>query len=158
MTKQRSCLLLLVVLMLLPGMTLPAGAAEGPSATVMVSAVVARYAHIQLDQPSGINVSAQDVARGYVDVERSVQVQVRSNAPDGYTLAFECDCGSIRQAQVQGLAGALQFGAATAYTMRPAAGLGMWVDRMNLRFRFLLASDTAPGMLPWPVRISLMAT
>jgi hypothetical protein len=155
MSKPRLYPLLSVVL-LLAAMILPVRAAQAASATVTVSAVVAHHARIQLDQPSVISVSAEDIARGYVDVERSVQVLVRSNAHDGYTLAFDCECHSIRQAQVQGVAGGLQVGAATAYAVRPAAGPGMWVDRVNLRFRFLLADDARPGTHAWPIRISLM--
>jgi hypothetical protein len=121
-----------------------------------VAAVVARRASISIAQPSSITFTAADVARGWVDVEAPVQVLVRSNIPQGYTLVFERRGDAVREVQVLGLGTPLVLAGGPAMGARPAPAKGYWTDAVTLRFRFALPAGTPPGEQAWPVQISLL--
>lgn len=132
----------------------PARAAEG---TLLVSAVIARHTSIRIAPPASISISEEDLARGYVEIAAPVEVTVQSNVPQGYALVFERQGEQVLQAHVQGPDGPLLVGSTAATASRPAAGPGMWRDRLQLRFRFDLASGARTGQHPWPLNISLMS-
>ena len=52
-----------------------------------VSVVVRPMAELELrSAPAGLDISAADLRRGYIDVPQPTQVTVRSNSPNGYAL------------------------------------------------------------------------
>jgi hypothetical protein len=136
---------------------LAAGPAHAFQGTLVVSANVARHTSIRIAPPASITLSAEDVARGYVEIAAPVEVTVQSNVPQGYALVFERQGEQVRQAHVQGPDGALLVASTGAVATRPPAGPGMWRDRLQLRFRFDLAAGARPGQHPWPLNISLMS-
>lgn len=139
------------------GVLAPLGAAHALEGTLLVSAVVARHTSIRIAPPAAISISEEDLARGYVEIAAPVEVTVRSNVPQGYALVFERQGEQVRQARVQGPDGALLVGSTGVVATRPAAGPGMWSDRLQLRFRFELAPQARAGQHPWPLSISLMS-
>lgn len=130
--------------------------AQGAQASLSVTAVIPRRTSIRIVQPPRVTVSDRDVARGFVEVDVPVEVVVRSNAAEGYALAFERHGDAFAQVQVLGLAQPLVFAAGGAIANRPAAGRGLWRDEVMLRFRFTLSAGTRAGEHRWPVQISLM--
>lgn len=129
-------------------------AAQAP---LLVSATIQRHASIQLAPPASITISEADVARGYIQLDTPLQVTVRSNAPQGYTLVFETHQGPVQRTVVEGLATTIVADSGAATAVRPAAGPGVWRDVVHLRFRFELARGARPGTVPWPVQISMMS-
>lgn len=151
----RSMLPMAAILAAIGGQCAPAHA-DASQAALTVRAKVARHASIRMAPPPTLTISEADVARGYVEVAAPVDVHVQSNGQDGYLLAFECRCEDVRLAHVQGLQSELTVGSAGASSARPAAGPGLWRERLQLRFRFDLAPDARPGELAWPLNISMM--
>lgn len=149
-----------MVLSLAAGNAVADSRAGGPTAqaSLRVTAVVQRFATLRVATPNSIAVSEADVARGYVELAAPVEVMVRSNVAEGYTLAFGRSGPSIERAHVLGLARELVVGSGMAMATRPAAGRGMWRDVLQLRFRFDLAPDTRAGQHPWPIHISMMSS
>ena len=138
------------------GLALACGSAraEGGQGLLAVRAVVARHASVSVAPPVSIAVSAEDVARGYLELP--VPVTVRGNMSEGYSLLFERRAGEFGDVRILGLDQPLVVGAAGAVSTRPAPGHGMWRDQLSLRFRLALAPGATPGERAWPVRISLL--
>lgn len=151
----RSCLATAsaVLGLLLPGTQ----AAAGASQAVVVRATVLRHASIRIAPPATLTISEADVARGYVELAAPVEVEVQSNVREGYALVFERRGEQVRQVHVGGLPSALLVGDANAIAARPAAGRGLWRERLQLRLRFDLGPQARAGEHPWPLDISMLS-
>lgn len=130
--------------------------ADDRSAALTVKAVVVRYASLKVVQPPLIEITTADVVRGYVDAQ--VQVLVRGNMPEGYTLLLEGRGQGIGDVILPRLADSLSLGAQETSYHRAAPGRGRWQDQFALRFRIKLLPTTAPGQHPWPLGISLLTS
>ena len=110
---------------------------------------------MQVNAPTSFTLSAEDVSRGFIELQVPVQIQVQSNVPQGYTLAFERSGDNVRQAVLQMSGAVVRVGDGTVLTSRPAPSAGRWRDHLLLRVRFELAADVQRGEHPWPLRISM---
>jgi hypothetical protein len=122
---------------------------------LQVTARVMPFASMQVNAPTSFTVSAADVSRGFVELQVPVQINVHSNVPEGYTLAFDRSGDNVRQAVVQMPGAEVRVGDGTARAARPAPSTGRWRDHLLLRVRFDLAADVQRGEHPWPLRISM---
>lgn len=134
--------------------TAPQASAAG--ARVMVSATVLKHARLSMtDQPATLEITAADVARGYVDVADAGQISIRSNSPR-YMLEFAVQDGFFRRIDVTGLGEDVMLGAAGGIASRRAAGPAV-TEVVSMRYRFVLAASMQPGSYPWPMRLSVSA-
>src|SRR5438876_2074615 len=86
MRKQGSLLTLLAAV---TAMSAPVYAGSSTAQMTVSVQVIARTILTVDAQPSAVNVTADDIARGYVDVPQAVAFRVRSNSREGYTLTFQ---------------------------------------------------------------------
>lgn len=122
----------------------------------MVSATVLKHARLSMTgHPATLEVTAADVARGYVDVADAGQISIRSNSPR-YMLEFAVRDGFFRSIDVAGLGEAVMLGATGGVASRPAAGPAVSTT-MRLRYRFMLAAAAHPGTYAWPMSVSITA-
>ena len=135
------------------GCFVSAGAKEAHT-TFTVGATVRAVANLQLTAaPDSLEISARDVAQGYIDVPETTQLSIRSNSAQGFALEFLPVAPLFRGMTVSGLDGETALGAEG----------GMVVQRwqhahpvnLALRYRFMLAPGLSAGSYPWPVRISV---
>ena len=146
MVKQTTILLSLLAI----AVFLPSAYANSASATMNVSvSVIARTIVTVGQQPAVIDVTANDIQRGYIDLPAAVAFQVRSNARNGYVLQFEPIGGPFSRAQVK-------WGNSTAVV----GADGTWLSRSSqpgiatglLDVRLVLTADATPGSYAWPIR------
>ena len=130
--------------------------AAQPTGQLQVSAVVPRHAAIRMNAPSSFAISEADVQRGYVDVASPMEVSVRSNVPQGYTLALQNQGEQVLEAVVHGLVAPLVVAGGGGLVSRPAPRNGLWTDTLQLRVRFQLSAKARPGTHAWPLVISMM--
>jgi hypothetical protein len=129
-----------------------AHAASVGSSTMKVTANVLPYLRLQvLKQVSTLNVTPEDVARGYVDVPAATDLVAKTNDRNGFSLSFNARSNVFRRAQVTGLAGGVELGREGGMAHQPFTGHQML---MRLSYRFFLAPEVAPGSYPWPLQIS----
>jgi hypothetical protein len=131
-------------------------AAAAGQAQLVVSATVPRHASIRIQPPASLTISHEDVARGYVEVPAPIEVQVRSNAPEGYTLVFQPIGDGIGRVVVEGPAQRVVADAAGAVLARPAPARGVWSESLQLRVRFELTAEARPGVQAWPLQVAMM--
>ncbi|MHB1123118.1 MAG: hypothetical protein ACYC0T_10410 [Ramlibacter sp.] len=130
--------------------------ASAAEARVMVAATVLKHARMNItEQPATLEITAADVARGYVEVAEAGQISVRSNSP-GFMLEFAVRGGLFRRISVGGLGQEVELDAAGGIAARPAAGPGVSTT-MKPQYRFMLAASARPGIYAWPMRLSVTA-
>jgi SOS response regulatory protein OraA/RecX len=122
------------------------------SSTMKVTANVLPYLRLQvLKQVSTLDVTPEDVARGYIDVPAATDLMAKTNDRNGFSLSFDARSNVFRKAQVTGLVSGLELGPDGGMAHQPFTGNQML---MRLSYRFFLAPEVAPGSYPWPLQIS----
>jgi len=117
-----------------------------------VTANVLPYLRLQvLKQASTLDVTPEDIARGYIDVPAATDLMAKTNDRNGFSLSFDARSNVFRKAQVTGLVNGLELGPEGGMTHQPFTGNQML---MRLSYRFFLAPEVAPGSYPWPLQIS----
>lgn len=139
-------------------MVAPAPAAMATEqAKVTVSATVLKRASLRvLAQPAAVVVTAEDIARGYVDVAAPARVAIKSNSPRGYMLEFANEGDFMRQILVKGLASDVQLSPSGGAIMQSHAGIGVTRETLELGFRFVLAAAARPGTYAWPMQLTVL--
>jgi hypothetical protein len=130
-----------------------AGARDAHS-NLSVSVIVRPVANLELQSaPTGLDVSAADLRRGYIDVLQPTQFTVRSNSPNGYSLEFLTVAPLLSSMIVAGLNSDLALGKDGGTVVQ------RWQEaqavNVSLKFRFELAPGLSAGTYPWPVRLAV---
>jgi len=143
--KATTFLLVTAVLVVAP---LFAGGSKSASMTVSVE-VIARTILTVDSQPSSVEITDSDVARGYVDLPQSVIFHVRSNAANGYTVQFQPLAGPFSRADINWGNALATVGSDGAWVTQPYQ---QGTTTATLGVRLTLAPGTQPGTYAWPVR------
>lgn len=128
----------------------PFPVAAATSARMNVSVEVVGRAVVTVDRAPDIEVTSDDLARGYVDVPAPIRVRVRSNSRHGYLLQAAKTSDVFAAVE-------LAFGNSTMNVMteswlaRPYVAHG---DVVDMRVRVRLASEGTPGRYRLPVEFS----
>lgn len=119
------------------------------SAPLNVSVQVIARTILKVDsQPSSIEITDDDVARGYVDLPGAIAFHVRSNASAGYSLQFQPLAYPFAKADVSWGNSQATVGADGSWLTRSYTP-GMVNGTMNVRLT--LAPGTQSGSYSWPV-------
>jgi hypothetical protein len=121
------------------------------SASMQVSVeVVARTIMTIEAQPASVEISAGDVARGYIELPAAVTVRVRSNARSGYAIEFAPLSGPFNRAKVRW----------SSFEAAVTASEGSWVVQPQAKevqsamaVRLIVSQGTQPGSYAWPLVI-----
>jgi len=97
-----------------------------------------------------LSVSPGDVARGYLDVDAAYRVS--SNDPSGYMVRLAPRTGLTRSVEVAGLSSPIVMTDQVVEVVQPAARRP---QRLDLRFRLVLAENAVPGTYSMPVQVSV---
>ena len=126
------------------------------TSTLSVSAVV--LPHVKLDviaQSKQLRVTSGDISKGYVDVPRGSQIDIKTNSRDGYVLAFDNLPEQFKAVQISGFEGAVEIGAEGGTVVQRQRSLQ--AAQLQLSYRFIFANDMRPGDYPWPLTLSARA-
>jgi hypothetical protein len=127
------------------------GSATQTHAAFTVGARVLATATLQVNsEPAEVVISAEDVSRGYVEIQEPTRVQVSSNSPAGYALVLLPQSSWFSGVTVRCADEEITMGAdGGAIVERRHAG----ASSLELNFRFALASELTPGHYPWPLHL-----
>lgn len=120
----------------------------GPSsqAPLLVSARIPPRASVQWrTAPATVQVSRDDVLRGYVQLPAPLQLAVQTNLAGGLLLEFASALPFVLRTEVEMVDGVRTGGLSTLV----AYGSGT----LTVRVRLYLDPQTAPGIYDWPVRV-----
>jgi hypothetical protein len=112
---------------------------------MQVIAQVQEHARLRVvSQPAFFDVSRADIARGYVEVDTPLQIEVVSNLQRGVQLSFSSLDGQVREAH----------GRSLPRSTGPRAG-GMQRELMEVHLRLDLAEGARAGRHAWAVQVSM---
>lgn len=133
-----------VLFLMLPALA----AAEQQRSQLRVAALV--RPHIALSavgEPAGLNVSEQDLQRGYVDAQ--ARYIVSTNDRDGFRVRFAPRVGLAAKILISGLGGRIVVVDLEVDVLQAAN-----TEVLDLAFRFKLEPGLAAGTYPWPVSVT----
>jgi len=126
------------------------GWADEARTAFSVSATVLPHASvIATNGAAHVTVTAADLARGFLDVDRSYRL--RSNSARGLLLQLYPRVGLTRQIDVSGLPSPLTLSDTNVEVLRPAN------EELHLRFRLWLQPLATPGDYLLPLHLAAVA-
>lgn len=107
----------------------------------------------QQTQPAELQLSADDLRRGYVDVAQPTSLVIRSNSAHGYALDVTTVAPIVVAMVIHGFDADLRLGQDGGTIIQ------RWQQphpvNLSLRFRLSLAPGLAAGRYPWPMRFAV---
>jgi len=100
-------------------------------------------------QALAVQVTADDVARGVVDVQSGTRFVINTTEPSGVAVDFRSSGRLFRAVQIDGMGSGIEFGPAGATVVEKQIAAGRRV--VTVDYRFTLAPDTVPGTYAWPI-------
>jgi len=115
--------------------------------------VLARAGIAASDVPALLDISADDVARGFVELERGARLTVLNTSSVGYALEVVPLSPLFSGIEVRGTGADVSLDAnGGSIVQRGRRGPAI---PLALGFRFVLAPGIAPGSYPWPLAFSV---
>jgi hypothetical protein len=102
-----------------------------------------------------LEVSAQDVVSGRVEVRGGSRLVITLTSPAGYALDFRARGQSVQAGSIEAIGRTMEMGSQDAVLVQREAAAGRHVVAID--YRFVLAPDAAPGTYPWPLDLSVRA-
>jgi len=143
----RSTIYGLLVLLLV---AVPAAAREASAGLAVSVSVQPRASLEAVSLPARLTVSAEDVARGYVDLVATCRV--RSNDRRGYILRLAPRAGLTRAIEVRGLGADVVLGEESVEIHHPAARPAQGLE---FAVRFVLDPRATPGTYAMPLHLDV---
>ncbi len=154
--RQRKLIALAATSLALTGGMLPAESVASDTMQLNVQAMVREHTSIsRLSVPSALAVSAEDVARGYIEVDEPVTIDVRTNNAAGAILGFSLQSPIVRSVTLSGASNGVEVSEAGANLRVAKQGAGLGTQSLTLRVRVELAPNAQPGTLAWPLAVFL---
>ena len=111
-------------------------------------------AHLDIEStPNDVELTAADLAQGFVDVAQPTQLVVRSNSAQGYALEVMPLNRMATAILMTGLDTSMSLGAEGGTVVQ------RWRSprpvHLALRYRFQLAPGLSAGRYPWPIHLAV---
>ncbi len=136
---------------------LPAGTAVAdgpPRAPLQVWAIGLPNGYVTMEhQASALHVSAEDVARGMVEVRGGSRLAITLDSPGGYTVDFHARGPLIQTTWIGGIGRTVEIDSTGGTVVQRQAAAGRHVVAID--YRFLLAPDAVPGTYAWPLDMAV---
>ncbi len=144
-------LLMGLACVLAPGIAAADGA---PRAAFAAWAIGLPDGYIMMEyQAAVIEVTAEDVARGIVEVRGGSRLIITTGSPAGYAVDFYPNGKLFQPIQIDGIGGAVDLGATGGTVVQQQVAAGRRV--VALDYRFALAPGTTPGTYAWPLELTV---
>jgi hypothetical protein len=139
-------ILLGVVCALVTGSAAP----QGP--TLAVWAIGLPHGYIVMEhQAKVIDVTSEDVERGFVHVAGGSRLIVATRSQGDYALHFARRGALFRSVKIEGIGRTVELGAQGGTVVQRDMPAGKAVVALN--YRFQLAPATVPGTYAWPLEV-----
>ena len=102
-------------------------------------------------QAPTIQVTADDVAKGVVQVRGGSRFVITTHTPTGYTVDFFTGGALFQAVGIDGIGCAVELGPTGGTVVQQEVAAGRRVVAVD--YRFVLAPGTTPGTYAWPLEI-----
>ncbi len=121
-------------------------------ATIIVSAtVMAKVSQSVIHQEAAINVTKDDLKKGFVEIPSGTILQIKTNARNGYALFFEGGNDLFNEVSVTDRGRTITLSPHGGFVHQPYSGSS--VEVKNLTYKFQLNKNIQPGTYPFPFRV-----
>ena len=107
-----------------------------------------------VSQAHMINITAADIARGYVDIDQATVLNVQTNSRDGYYLNFEAGNHPFSEIWVMDQSRTTLLSNGNGYIHQDNTSSK---ETKRLSYRFILPKLLPPGSYDWPLIVSAVA-
>ncbi len=107
-----------------------------------------------VSQTGIINITAADIARGYVELDQATVLDVYSNSRDGYYLSFEAGSHLFSEIWVMDQNRTTLLSNGSGYIHQDNISSK---ETKRLSYRFILPKLLSPGSYDWPLMVSAVA-
>jgi hypothetical protein len=154
--KKVSAIIIIVLILMVLGAIHPF--IDDPKATtnngLEVSVTVLPSARMQMKyQARQINISAKDIAQGYVDVRAASIFTVATARGTTYYLDVHSQSNIFSAVKIEGLGSQVLLGADGGAVTQ--SGLGLQSAANTLNYRFMLKDNLQPGTYDWPLQLGI---
>lgn len=128
------------------------GFAAGNKGVIEVSAAVSpRLSQATVRQERLLEITPENIAKGYVDVSVGTILRVKSNDRNGYFLRFQVNGFLVREAlvNINGRVVSVSNGPGLIRQSFPGSN----GETLQIAYRLYLAPQTKPGAYPWPIAV-----
>jgi hypothetical protein len=127
---------------------------DGVSSELRVSATVIARSIAEMEAaPETLEITPEDVRRGWVDARQPSRLRIRSNDRNGYRLAFRVVDAPVSAIRVEGLGDPDMLGIRDGEGSLTRPHPGQFDTTVDLTLRFMLDDHAVPGIYPWPLSI-----
>jgi len=124
----------------------------GNKATITVSAtVMARVSQSVVHQVSRINVTEEDIKRGFIEIPSGTILQIKTNSRNGYMLYFEGSNELFKEVWVTDKGRTVVLSSNGGLIHQTNSGGN--VEVKDLSYKLLLNENIQPGSYSWPLRV-----
>ena len=102
-----------------------------------------------------LQISAEDVARGMVEVRAGSRLVITLKSPAGYTVDFRARSRLIQAGWIEAAGRTVEIGSRGGTVVQREAAAGRHVVAID--YRFVLAADAVPGTYAWPLDLAVRA-
>jgi len=104
-------------------------------------------------QKSELNITREDILRGYIDIPLGAHIEIQNNNLAGYLVVFEGLGGPVKEVIVRGLGKDALLNSDGGWIAQPYHGRDPLMIELSYRFR--LSEEAKPGIYSWPLKISV---
>lgn len=147
---RRRILLTIALLLFVPSLR-----AESVEGKMTVSAMVVASVRLTVQsQPSGIEITAGDIERGYVELDRPIMLRVQTNSRRGYLLQVSNMDESFSEIEISFGNTAMRVASHETWVERPYVKGG---ESIAMHARLRLSPMAQPGRRTLPIDLSASA-
>jgi hypothetical protein len=129
--------------------------AQRAGETLKVNVMVSNEVRVEFQsQPATLIITAEDIARGYVEVGSATVLKVKSNVRDGYLLHFVIAGGPFTGIQVIDGTRIIELDRSSGFLHMPNEGIEQQEETKYIGYRFILSPDAKPGEYRWPIQLN----
>jgi hypothetical protein len=126
--------------------------AGSSKATITVSAtVLPRISQSIIHQESRINITEEDIKRGFIEIPSAIILEVKTNERKGYFLHFEGNNELLREVMVMEERRTVVLSPNGGFVHQLYSGSN--VEVKSLSYKLHLKKDIQPGSYPFPLRV-----
>jgi hypothetical protein len=126
--------------------------AGSTKSTFMASArVVSSFSQPSIHQESRINVTEEDIKKGFIEIPSGTILQVKTNSKKGYFLYFEGNNELFKEVMVMDKGRTVVLSPNGAFVHQPCSGSNIEVK--DLSYKLHLKENILPGTYSWPLRV-----
>lgn len=131
----------------------PQAASVPPSLLGIHGGLMQRASITSIRAPLSVEVTAADIAHGYVEIDQPIEIVLRTDNAEGAILAFSTDSAAIESANLRTATEVLAVGENGAHLRVRKDAPGPHSMTLALRVRLNFAEGIRPGALRWPLAV-----